>query len=166
MTPRLENEEFVQYIANKARKNHPDLAKIKRHLTKHPDFVNGATYPDTDIDIGAALIMRFLHDNIFQKVLYGAIPEIVEAITLVDTSMQTNLEPKRGALIVACFFMAIADLKSCRPLHHENLVGRGVLSCHCPSGISSGASEIHPEIHHAIGGDPEDLLSRRREWLE
>jgi hypothetical protein len=103
MTPRLDDEEFVSNIAHKARRNHQDLTKIKKHLIKHADLVNGAMYPDTDIDLGAALIMRFLHDHIFQKVLYGAVPEVVDGITFVDTSMQTNLEPRRGECIAPIF---------------------------------------------------------------
>lgn len=86
----------VDELLSNARKRPTEAGRLKRMIRINPDLVHGATFPETDEDIIIAIIMRFLDENIFQKILYGALPTEVQALSLVEASMQNHVEPKRG----------------------------------------------------------------------
>ena len=91
-----EHEAGVESIMSAARKRPVDGARFRKTLQSQPDLVNACTYPEVDEDILAAVILRFVHDRIFQKILYGSIHSYVEMISFVESMMQTEVEPKRG----------------------------------------------------------------------
>lgn len=99
MEPWLDDYEAgVEALAIAARKQSGEVAKFKRTLHKYPDLVHGSLFPETDEDIIAAIIMRFLNDHIFQKVLYGSAQSYTEILSFIETQMQSSVEPKRGKL--------------------------------------------------------------------
>jgi len=81
---------------NLVKKKPGEVQKLKKHIQNHADLTNGCLFPETDVDIIIAIVTRFLHDHVFQKVLCGISPGLLEAITYVETSMLSNVEPKRG----------------------------------------------------------------------
>jgi hypothetical protein len=97
MDPWLDDYEAgVEALATHARKNSGEAAKFKRILHKYPDLVHGSMFPETDEDIIVAIIMRFLNDHIFQKVLYGSAAEYTGMVSFIEAQMQSAVEPKRG----------------------------------------------------------------------
>lgn len=86
----------MEEIVTSAKKKPAEFLKLKKHIQNHADLTNGCLFPETDVDIIIAIVTRFLHDNVFQKVLFGMVPLVVEVITYVETSMLSNVEPKRG----------------------------------------------------------------------
>jgi hypothetical protein len=96
MDPIVDSESTCEEILAAAKKRPADIFKIKKCMTSHPDLIHGCMYPETDVDLVIAIIMRFLHDNIFQKILFGIMPGVVEVLTFTEGSMQTNVQPKRG----------------------------------------------------------------------
>lgn len=97
MDPWLDDhEEGVEGVMTIAKKRPSDANRFKRVLHQYPDLVHGSMFPETDEDILASVIMRFLHDNIFQAILYGSIQQYVEIISFLENSMQMSVEPKRG----------------------------------------------------------------------
>ncbi|KAM0264685.1 hypothetical protein ACHAQJ_000510 [Trichoderma viride] len=93
-------EAGVEALANHARKNSGEAAKFKKVLHKYPDLVHGSMFPETDEDIIVAIIMRFLNDHIFQKVLYGSATEYTGMVSFIETQMQSAVEPKRDLFAV------------------------------------------------------------------
>jgi hypothetical protein len=96
MDPILDDDDRMDDVLAAAKKRPADIQRLKRYIQSQGDLVHGCMFPETDIDIMIAVVMRFLQDHIFQKILFGAAPDTVETITLVEASMQTNVEPKRG----------------------------------------------------------------------
>lgn len=97
MEPILDDDDRIDDVLAAAKKRPGDVQKLKRYIHGQGDLVHGCMFPETDIDIMIAVVMRFLQDHIFQKILFGAAPDAVETITFVEASMQTNVEPKRGS---------------------------------------------------------------------
>ncbi|KAL2117287.1 hypothetical protein VTJ04DRAFT_9455 [Mycothermus thermophilus] len=93
--PILDSDERIERVLNRARKNTDDVLALRGFMQTHPDLVFGCRYPDTDADILMALVLRFLMTSIFNKVLYGAVPELVGAISFLEATMQNNVRPKR-----------------------------------------------------------------------
>jgi len=89
-------EAGVEALATHARKNSGEVTKFKKVVHKYPDLIHGCMFPETDEDIIVAIIMRFLNDHIFQKVLYGSAATYTEMVSFIETQMQTAVEPKRG----------------------------------------------------------------------
>lgn len=101
MAPFLnDHEEGVDDMLTSARKRPTEATKFKKAMSQCPDLVHGSMFPETDEDIIAAIIMRFLHDNIFQAILYGSIHNYVEVISFVENSLQMSVEPKRGMVLL------------------------------------------------------------------
>ncbi|KAM5351867.1 hypothetical protein ACJ41O_004590 [Fusarium nematophilum] len=101
MEPYLEDHtEGVDSIMAAARKRSTDASKFKRVLNLYPDLLHASSFPETDEDILTSLIMRFLHDNIFQTVLYGSIHHYVEVVSFIENHMQASVEPKRDLFSV------------------------------------------------------------------
>jgi hypothetical protein len=86
----------AEEVAGIARRRPTDALKLKRLLQANPDLVHGSMFPETDEDIIISIIMRFINENIFQKILYGSISTYVEVLSFVETAMQNSVEPKRG----------------------------------------------------------------------
>lgn len=89
-------EEGLEGVMTIARKRPSDATRFKRTLHQYPDLVHGSMFPETDEDIIASIIMRFLHDHIFQSILYGSIQNYVEVVSFIENHMQMSVEPKRG----------------------------------------------------------------------
>jgi hypothetical protein len=103
MDPWLEDyKDGVEALMNNAKKRAVDANRFRKVLYQYPDLTNGSMFPETDEDIIASVIMRFLHDKIFQSVLYGSIPRYVELISFIENQMQASVEPKRGKCGPAC----------------------------------------------------------------
>ncbi|KAL7911168.1 hypothetical protein GGI35DRAFT_446700 [Trichoderma velutinum] len=101
MEPWLDDYEAgIEALATSVRKQSGEAAKFKKTLHKHPDLVHACLFPETDEDIIAAIIMRFLNDHIFQKVLYGSAQNYTEMVSFIETQMQTSVEPKRDLFAV------------------------------------------------------------------
>jgi hypothetical protein len=98
LDPILDDDDKMDDVLAAAKKRPADVQKLKRYLNSQGDLIYGCMFPETDIDILIAVVMRFLQDHIFQKILYGAVPETVEVISFLEGQMQTNVEPKRGKL--------------------------------------------------------------------
>ncbi|KAF5021425.1 hypothetical protein F66182_6519 [Fusarium sp. NRRL 66182] len=101
MDPWLENhDEGVEAMRTSAKKRLVDANRFKRVLHQYPDLVHGCSFPETDEDVITSVIVRFLHDNIFQSVLYGAIHHHAEVISFIENQMQASVEPKRDLFSV------------------------------------------------------------------
>jgi hypothetical protein len=97
MGPYLDNHaEGVEEVTTMARKRPTDTNKLKRTIQQYPDLVHACMFPETDEDIIISIIMRYIHDNIFQKILYDSVNQYVQVLSFVETSLQTHVEPKRG----------------------------------------------------------------------
>lgn len=118
MEPFLENPESgVDEIISAARKRQMDAMLFKKTIRKYPDLINATTVPETDEDVIVGIIMRFLHDNIFQKIMYGSIHNYTEIISNIENFMQTAVEPKRGTLhplVLLTKILTLSDLFSVR----------------------------------------------------
>lgn len=105
MEPFVDDYEVgVTEIMTMARKRPIEAARFKKTLKQYPDLVNGSGYPETDEDIVVAVIMRYLHDHIFQKILYGEVQNYTQMISFLENNMQSVVEPKRGKfhLLIVC----------------------------------------------------------------
>ncbi|KAK2051264.1 hypothetical protein LY76DRAFT_688464 [Colletotrichum caudatum] len=101
MDPILDDyDQGVEDVLTNARRKPTDALRLKRAMHTYPDLVRGSTFPETDEDIIVAIIMRFLNDNIFQKVLYGSIADYVEVLSFVETALQNQVEPKRDLFAI------------------------------------------------------------------
>ncbi len=98
MDPILDDDDKMDTVLTAARKRPADLQKLKKYLHTQGDLIHGTMFPETDIDILIAVTMRFLQDHIFQKILFGAAPGIVEVLSSLEASMQNNVEPRRGTV--------------------------------------------------------------------
>ncbi|KAH0490468.1 hypothetical protein TgHK011_001935 [Trichoderma gracile] len=101
MDPWLDDYEAgIEALTTSARKQSGEAAKFRKTLQKYPDLVHGCMFPETDEDIIVAIIMRYLNDHIFQKVLYGSAQQYTEMVSFIETQMQTAVEPKRDLFAV------------------------------------------------------------------
>ncbi|KAL1839321.1 hypothetical protein VTJ49DRAFT_1649 [Mycothermus thermophilus] len=95
MDPILDDEDRIDDVLLRVRRGAQDVQRLRRYMHTHPDLVYGCTYPETDVDIMIALVLRYLQDHVFQQALYGAVPQLVQVISFLEASMQTNVQPKR-----------------------------------------------------------------------
>ncbi|KAK4135778.1 hypothetical protein BT67DRAFT_448710 [Trichocladium antarcticum] len=95
MDPILDDDDKMDEIVSAAKKRPLETQKLKKYMHSYGDLVHGSMFPETDIDILLAIIMRFLQEHVFQKVLFDTVPSVVDVLALVESSMQTNVEPKR-----------------------------------------------------------------------
>ncbi|KAM0381211.1 hypothetical protein ACHAPY_005414 [Fusarium culmorum] len=101
MDPWLDDhQEGVDSLLSNAKKRAVDATRFKHILYQYPDLLHGASFPETDEDIITSVIMRYLHDHIFQTVLYGMISRYVEVISFIEKEMQMSVEPKRDLFSV------------------------------------------------------------------
>ncbi|KAK3315465.1 hypothetical protein B0H66DRAFT_583954 [Apodospora peruviana] len=118
--PILDDPSKLEEVLVMMKKKPADVQKLKKHLKSHPDIINGSLFPETDIDILIAIAMRFLHDNIFQKILYGAVPSPVEAVNFLEASMQTNVEPKRDLFALRTWRAETLNAVICSPEYKKS----------------------------------------------
>ncbi|KAL7934901.1 hypothetical protein V8C35DRAFT_300130 [Trichoderma chlorosporum] len=90
----------IEALATSVRKQSGEASKFKKTVHKYPDLVHACLFPETDEDIIVSIIMRFLNDHIFQKVLYGSAQNYTEMVSFIETQMQTSVEPKRDLFAV------------------------------------------------------------------
>ncbi|GKT99413.1 hypothetical protein FLAG1_01599 [Fusarium langsethiae] len=101
MDPWLEDQrEGVDALLSNAKRRAVDATRFKHLLYQYPDLIHGASFPETDEDIITSVIMRYLHDHIFQTMLYGMIARYVEVISFIEKEMQMSVEPKRDLFSV------------------------------------------------------------------
>lgn len=99
MLPYLEDhEKGARQVLSWAKKSAAETTQFKKSLQAQPDLVHACMFPETDEDIVFSLVLRYLHDTIFQKILYGVLEQYTDVFSLVETHMQTSVEPKRGTL--------------------------------------------------------------------
>ncbi|KND94052.1 hypothetical protein TOPH_01194 [Tolypocladium ophioglossoides CBS 100239] len=90
----------AEEIMSHARHRPSDATRFKKTIRQYPDLVHASMLPETDEDIIVGVILRYLHDNIFQKILYGSIQHYTEIISFVENLLQTAVEPKRDLFSV------------------------------------------------------------------
>ncbi|KAH7192057.1 uncharacterized protein B0J16DRAFT_410805 [Fusarium flagelliforme] len=95
-----DHQEGIDGLLGNAKKRPVDARRFKQILYQYPDLIHGSSFPETDEDIITSVIMRYLHDNIFQTVLYGTIGRYVEVISFIENEMQMSVEPKRDLFSV------------------------------------------------------------------
>ncbi|KAK0389790.1 hypothetical protein NLU13_3363 [Sarocladium strictum] len=101
MSPYLEDhEKGTRQVLSWAKKNPAETMQFKKSLQAQPDLVHACMFPETDEDIVFSLVLRYLHDTIFQKILYGVLEHYTDVLSLVETHMQTSVEPKRDLFSV------------------------------------------------------------------
>ena len=96
MDPVLADEPQMAELVALSKKKGSELSPIKKYLDRHPDLLHGIHFQETDVDVVIGIIMRFLHDTIFQRVLYGIVGHLVLSVGFLESSMQSNVEPRRG----------------------------------------------------------------------
>ncbi len=96
MEPIVDDPEKMDSLLLNLKKRPGDFGKLRKLMLKYGDLVNGCHYPETDVDVAIAAVLRWLHDEIFQTILYGVAPQVVELISFIESAMQTSVEPKRG----------------------------------------------------------------------
>ncbi|KAK1723585.1 uncharacterized protein BDZ83DRAFT_720573 [Colletotrichum acutatum] len=122
MDPYLDDhEKGVEDLMAAARRRPSDALKLKQVIHQYPDLVHGAVFPETDEDIVVATIMRFINENIFQKVMYGSIVNYVEVLSFVETALQNHVDPKRDLFAIRTWtaeaynaILSSRDFKGCR----------------------------------------------------
>ncbi|KAK1658361.1 hypothetical protein BDP55DRAFT_565199 [Colletotrichum godetiae] len=122
MDPYLDDhEKGVEDLMMTARRRPSDALKLKQVIHLYPDLVHGAVFPETDEDIVVAIIMRFINDNIFQKIMYGSIANYVEVLSFVETALQNHVDPKRDLFAIRTWtaeaynaILSSRDFKGCR----------------------------------------------------
>ncbi|KAK4148599.1 hypothetical protein C8A00DRAFT_19597 [Chaetomidium leptoderma] len=124
MDPILDDDDRMDDVLAAAKKRSADLQKLKRYLHSQGDLSHGCMFPETDIDVLIAVVMRFLQDHIFQKILFGAVPDTVEAISFVEGSMQTNVEPRRDLFALRTWRAEALNAVICSPDYQRARHGR------------------------------------------
>ncbi|KAM0561717.1 hypothetical protein ACHAPJ_002886 [Fusarium lateritium] len=127
MNPWLEDHnEGVDALLASIKKRGAEANKFKLVLQQYPDLVHGCWFPETDEDILTSLIMRFLHDNVFQTVLYGTAGHYIETISFIENQMQASVEPKRDLFSVRTWtaeaYNAILSSRQFKPVREERRV--------------------------------------------
>ncbi|KXX73605.1 hypothetical protein MMYC01_209753 [Madurella mycetomatis] len=115
LEPILDDDDKMDEALMLAIKKASEVERLRKYMHGQGDLVNACMYPDTDIDIFIALVMRFLQDNIFQKTLIGAVPSAVEVLSYIEGSMQTNVEPKRDLFALRTWRAETMNAIICSP---------------------------------------------------
>ncbi|KAF9762170.1 hypothetical protein IL306_003547 [Fusarium sp. DS 682] len=100
MSQWMDCDDGLDVLLSHAKKRKTDVNRFKSVLGRYPDLIYGSNFPETDEDIITSVVMRYLHDNIFQPVLYGGIPRYVHTITNIENLMRASVEPKRDLFTV------------------------------------------------------------------
>ncbi|KAH8900891.1 hypothetical protein GQ53DRAFT_132698 [Thozetella sp. PMI_491] len=98
MGPIAEDSARMDDIVAQAKKKSESSHMIRKMMHKHGDIANGTMFPDTDIDIVNAIVMRFVYEKIFEETLYGTQKDLVAVLTFIEGSMTTNVKPTRDLI--------------------------------------------------------------------
>lgn len=98
--PTLDSDALHKEVLQRARKHPTTWAGILKHMYQQPDLAQAAEYPDTDLDVLTAIVMRHLNEHVFQTTLYGARPAHVAAVAAIENAMATHVEPRRDQLAI------------------------------------------------------------------
>lgn len=129
MAPLLDNHaKGVDELLTNSRKRPTEAHKLKHAIQTHADLVHGTMFPETDEDVIISIIMRFLNDSIFQKILYGSCASFVESLSFIEMALQNTVEPKRGERCTDLITIRVAD-QVARSIRHSDM-DRGGLQCH------------------------------------
>jgi hypothetical protein len=153
MDPILDDEDRINEVLAAAKKRPTDIQKLKRYMHSQGDLVYGSMFPETDIDILIAVVMRFLQDHIFQKILCGAMPEVVEVLTFAEGSMQNNVEPRRGTALSHPFVPTRHADQRHRSLRAALMASRGPQRRHLLPRLSESTARADQRADRG-GGDP------------
>ncbi|KAK3386618.1 hypothetical protein B0H63DRAFT_468101 [Podospora didyma] len=115
MEPILDDDSKADEVLTHSRKRPAEAQRLRKCITLHGDLINGCQFPDTDIDLIVAIVMRFLLDNIFQKTLFGVMPQAVELINFIEASMRNNVEPKRDLFALRTWQAEALNALICTP---------------------------------------------------
>ena len=81
-------------------RRHPSKSlPLRKALQRNADLCLACSYPDTDLDVLIAVVMRYLHEKVFSQVLYGAVPGFVDFVSTIEAAMQQSVQPARGELL-------------------------------------------------------------------
>ncbi|KAK3683354.1 hypothetical protein B0T22DRAFT_246192 [Podospora appendiculata] len=117
--PIVDDPEKVNAVLALAKKRPTDIAKLRRYMDHHVELINGCMFPETDIDILIAIVMRFLQDNVFQSSLFGCLSTAVGTLDFVEQSMQKNVEPKRDTYALRTWRAEAMNAVICSPEYME-----------------------------------------------
>ncbi|KAL8377884.1 hypothetical protein RB595_008527 [Gaeumannomyces hyphopodioides] len=98
--PTLDSDVLHKEVLQRARKHPATWSSILKHMYQQPDLAQAAWYPDTDLDVLIAIVMRHLNEHVFQTTLYGARPAYVAAVAAIENSMAAHVEPRRDQLAI------------------------------------------------------------------
>lgn len=118
----------TEEVLSHARHRPSDAMRFKKTLRQYPDLVHASMLPETDEDILVGVILRYLHDNIFQRILYGSIQHYTEIISFVENLLQTTVEPKRGKSVPWSSWLKQTLTATCRSLLGSHM-DRGGIQC-------------------------------------
>ncbi|OLN87211.1 hypothetical protein CCHL11_03529 [Colletotrichum chlorophyti] len=129
MSPFLDDHTAgVNAILSIARRRPTDAIRLKQIIQACPDLAHASMFPETDEDLAIAIILRFLNENIFQRILYGTISNYVEALGFVEGALQTQVEPKRDIFAIRTWtaeaynaILSSHPFKGCRAKKTEEL---------------------------------------------
>ena len=94
--PILDDPGEMEEVVSAAKKRPEATSSLRKIMQRNGDLVNASMFPETDVDVITSITMRFLQENVFEKMLLGILPELVEMVNFIEVSMKTNTEPKRG----------------------------------------------------------------------
>ncbi|KAL8287972.1 hypothetical protein RB597_000185 [Gaeumannomyces tritici] len=98
--PTLDSDALRKETLMRARKHPTTWSGILKHMYQQPDLAQAACYPDTDLDVLIAMVMRHLNERVFQTTLYGVRPAHVAAVAAIENAMATHVEPRRDQLAI------------------------------------------------------------------
>ncbi|KAH9992870.1 hypothetical protein F4779DRAFT_637505 [Xylariaceae sp. FL0662B] len=79
------------------------IRPLRTMMTDHPDLIVASCYSGTDTDVVIALIMRWLHAEIFSTDLYGVLPNAVGVLTGVQRNLEAYAHPPRDLIHIRNF---------------------------------------------------------------
>ncbi|KAM0807655.1 hypothetical protein AB5N19_07995 [Seiridium cardinale] len=96
LTPVFDDEDTSDEILQKVRNNTLKAAGLRKMMKGQPDLIYATRFSDTDQDVIVGIIMRFLHHEVFSKVLYEAVEDIIKTIQTLEDSLRIHVQPQRG----------------------------------------------------------------------
>ncbi|KAI0125115.1 hypothetical protein BJ170DRAFT_488820 [Xylariales sp. AK1849] len=100
LTPVFDDDDCCSEVLVNIHKNILRSAGIRSMMNSQPDLLRASHFPDTDQDVVVGMIMRFLHHEVFSKVLYDTCPNHIDILQQIEDSMRTNVQPRRDIFAV------------------------------------------------------------------
>ena len=94
--PIIEDQAKCEQLVAAAREHRDEFLLLEKYVASCPDLMRGSMYPDTDIDILTAVVMRYVYNNVFRHDVFGSSSELGKAVHFIATAMRDSAEPKRG----------------------------------------------------------------------